>query len=390
MESLFQVLDILLFIVFAANTLYLFIFSIASLFNLSGIDGETSLRKRISVLIPAYKEDAVVEDCVASCMRQDYPESLYDVIVISDKMNIETDKRLEGIYGAHVIKVNFENSTKAKALNFAMDRIGDYDIAVVLDADNTVERDFLWQINRAFSKRGVRIIQCHRTAKNMNTKMALLDAVSEEINNSIFRKGHIRLGFSAALIGSGMAFCYPLYKDVMKTVDAVGGFDRALELTFLKMKERIDYLPNVYVYDEKVQNKETFSNQRRRWMSAQIHYLGRFIGAVPEAFLRGNFDFCDKLLQQMTIPRVMLLGMSGIFSIAASFFGAAYSLKWWILFCLLISALLIAVPRKLYSFRLLLALFELPHSFCLMVLNIFRLRGSNKTFIHTPHGEINK
>ena len=32
--------------------------------------------------------------------------------------------------------------------------------------------------------------------KNMNTDIALLDAAIEEMNNSIFRKGHIRLGFS--------------------------------------------------------------------------------------------------------------------------------------------------------------------------------------------------
>jgi len=35
--------------------------------------------------------------------------------------------------------------------------------------------------------------------------LALLDGISEEINNNIFRKGHQTLGLSSALIGSGMA-----------------------------------------------------------------------------------------------------------------------------------------------------------------------------------------
>jgi hypothetical protein len=49
-------------------------------------------------------------------------------------------------------------------------------------------------------------VQGHRTAKNTNNSWAILDAISEEINNNIFRKGHRVLGLSSAIIGSGMAF----------------------------------------------------------------------------------------------------------------------------------------------------------------------------------------
>ena len=48
--------------------------------------------------------------------------------------------------------------------------------------------------------------------RTKDTNTAVLDAVSEEINNSIFRKGHTRLGFSSGLSGSGMAFEYDLFK----------------------------------------------------------------------------------------------------------------------------------------------------------------------------------
>ena len=49
--------------------------------------------------------------------------------------------------------------------------------------------NFLKKINAAFAH-GYVAVQGHRTAKNMNTSWAILDAVSEEINNNIFRKGH--------------------------------------------------------------------------------------------------------------------------------------------------------------------------------------------------------
>lgn len=66
-------------------------------------------------------------------------------------------------------------------------------------------------INDLFANPDVEAVQTHRIAKNMNNDMALLDAVSEEINNTIFRLGHAKLGLSAALIGSGMAFRYDLF-----------------------------------------------------------------------------------------------------------------------------------------------------------------------------------
>jgi cellulose synthase/poly-beta-1,6-N-acetylglucosamine synthase-like glycosyltransferase len=66
-------------------------------------------------------------------------------------------------------------------------------------------------------------VQGHRTAKNTNNSWAILDAISEEINNNIFRKGHRVLGLSSAIIGSGMAFRYNYFKALMSTVTAVGG-----------------------------------------------------------------------------------------------------------------------------------------------------------------------
>ena len=80
-----------------------------------------------------------------------------------------------------------------------------YDIALIIDADNIINSSYLVELNNAFADSKVQVVQTHRVAKNLNTNMAYLDAISEEINNSIFRLGHVNLGMSAALIGSGMA-----------------------------------------------------------------------------------------------------------------------------------------------------------------------------------------
>lgn len=382
----FYIVEVIAFVVFAINIVYLLFFSAASLYKKKVEVGIVSDEKKIAVLIPAYKEDTVIFECVESCLHQKYPIGKYDIVVISDRMKEETNQKLMSL-SVKLVKVVFENSTKAKALNFAMDTIGDqYDIAVVLDADNVVDENFLRDINAAFVSKDIQLLQLHRTAKNTNTSLAILDAVSEEINNSIFRLGHTNVGLSAALIGSGMAFDYSLFKKIMLSIDAVGGFDRALELTFLHAGKKIHYLHDVYVWDEKVQFHSDFSRQRRRWLSAQLHYLDKFLPNVGPALLKGNWDFCDKLFQQMSIPRLILLGTTFIMAVSFSFFNEAIALRWWILCFLLWLALFIATPRSLLNRKLLVAMFQLPYSFLLMSANLFRLKNANKKFIHTSHG----
>lgn len=382
----YNVVDVILFVLFLINIGYLLVFSIASLFRQKERHSDSLEAKRIAILIPAYKEDAVIGECVGSCLNQQYPKERYDVVVISDRMTDATNETLQQL-PIKLVKVYFESSTKSKALNTAMDQLGDeYDIAVVLDADNIIFPDFLTQINNLFQHDDVQIVQAHRCAKNINTSLALLDALSEEINNGIFRKGHVKLGFSAALIGSGMAFDYSLFKTSMLSIDAIGGFDRALELNLLREGKRIHYLPYTDVLDEKIQHGGDFSRQRRRWLSAQIHYLKRAIQHVPRAVMEGKWDFCDKVFQQTSIPRVLLIGFTTIFALFWSLVDISLSIKWWVLLLVLIVALLLAVPRKLYKVESFYALLQLPYYFLLMVLNLFRIKGANKKFIHTRHG----
>ena len=242
MEHILNIFDWLLYIWFAINILYLLVYSLASRRRDLPLPPPAKEHKRFAILIPAYREDAVIHECVHSCLEQDYPADCFDTVVISDRMQPETNASL-AVLPVRLVEVHFEKSTKSKSLNAAMAAIGnDYDIALVLDADNVIPYDYLSDINDLFANPEVEIVQTHRSAKNLNNDMALLDAISEEINNTIFRLGHAKLGLSAALIGSGMAFRYDLFRDTMADIKAVGGFDRELELTLLYRGKRFYYV----------------------------------------------------------------------------------------------------------------------------------------------------
>ncbi len=211
LKIILLVIETILFIYLFLATFYIFIYSVAGLFYRQKQKENVSKIRKFAVLIPGYKEDAVIVHVAKEATLQNYPKDKFDVIVIADTFRKETLDALHKL-PIQVVEVVFEVSKKSKALNKCMEIIGnDYDVAFILDADNIMKKDVLTKVNAAFD-RGFDAVQGHRTAKNLNAAFAILDALSEEINNHIFRKGHRVLGISSALIGSGMGLDYPLFK----------------------------------------------------------------------------------------------------------------------------------------------------------------------------------
>lgn len=390
--------QILLYIYLLSATFYIFLFAFAGLFYRGKKPQAVGKLRKFAVLIPGYKEDAVIVNVAKQALNQNYPKDKYEVIVIADSFAKET---LDTLYKLpiRVVVVEFEVSKKSKALNKCMSVIGDdYDVAFILDADNIMEADVLEKINAAFD-RGFDAVQGHRTAKNLNANFAILDAMSEEINNHIFRKGHRVLGLSSALIGSGMGLDYQLFKTTMATVDSVGE-DKEVELKIIKRNYLIEYVNNALIYDEKTQKSDVFVNQRRRWIAAQLDYFrSHFFDGLKDLIMKGNIDYFDKVLQMIQPPRILL---TGILFILCCFYAMVYFLPykelqlwfvpgfyyWLGIFSATALALLFSIPGSFYNKKTFFALLRLPHGFFLMIVSLLKIKGASKKFLHTTHSHV--
>jgi cellulose synthase/poly-beta-1,6-N-acetylglucosamine synthase-like glycosyltransferase len=383
-------LESILLLYFGYVSGYSFLLSLGGLFYKEKKAPKASETRKIAVLIPSYKEDKVIVGVAEDALRQNYPAECFDVVVIADSLRYSTLERLRAL-PIKVIEVSFEKSTKVKALNRAMEVLGDdYDFAVILDADNMMERNFLSKLNNLFAL-GYHAIQGRRDPKNQNTSMALLDGLSETINNFIYRQGTVSLGMSASLNGSGMAFEYGIYKQIMAGMDSIGGFDRELELKLIERNIKVYFAKSAIVYDEKVENTEVFERQRRRWISSQFFYLKKYFGPGCVSLLKGNFSFFNSaVLRNIQLPRLLNLGLLTVFT-GLSFLLGTYLIvsspwTWFALWSLSVLAMAFAIPPKFYSIRLLKSILLVPAIFVKMFLLLFKLKGANRTFIHTPHG----
>jgi cellulose synthase/poly-beta-1,6-N-acetylglucosamine synthase-like glycosyltransferase len=378
--------------------LYLLVFALAGIFYKQRSYYSVRKKNNIVLLIPVYREDEIILQTVTNVLSQNYPSNHFDVIVIADQLKEETIKRLTS-FPIQVIQVSFEKSTKAKSIKYALKQTStDYDILMILDSDNLLGQDCLEKVNHAFQK-GFNVIQLHRTAKNRNTATAVLDAASEEINNHIFRKGHRSLGLSSALIGSGMAFDYPLFKKIMMESDIEDnpGEDREIYLELLKANHVCEYIDSALVYDEKVQSGKVLEKQRTRWLSAQLQYAKRFwISDLPKTFTY-NIHYLDYAVQTLLLPRVLLLLVTFMLLALSLLISAIIDLPliisnglWSILFAGNVLSLGLSVYGHLSLTELKMAVINLPKTSWSFIKALMRSSSKQRDFIHTPKEFINE
>ncbi len=391
---IFRSIEILIFVWCALVTLYMFVYATFSLFYKEKNNKKNGKMKisnysdapRIAVIIPAFKEDSVILKTAESALQQTYPTGKFQIIVVADSLQRSTIWKLNQL-PIKLLEVSFENSTKAKAINTALNSISqNFDIAIVLDADNIISSDFLQLMAEAFQQ-GHSAIQGHRMAKNLNSPYALLDAISEEINNNLFSKGQRYLGMSSRLTGSGMGFEFNLFKDLMSNINAVGGFDKELELQLIKSNVKIYYLDNANILDEKVCKKDVLAKQRTRWIASQFHYLKKYIvSGIIELVLNRNVDYFNKTFQLAIPPRVfmvllLLIGTSlSLLNPTSDLF-----INWIVTFAIYLMVFIIAFPRKYLGLKLFSLCFAIPRAMLKIVFATPNLFSANKKFIHTPH-----
>ena len=341
-------IDWLLFIGVSLTVAYVVFFSLAALVSKHSNVPKAKRQSRFIVLIPAYKDDQVILNTVKSILSQTYPQRLFDVTVISDHQDEMTNMRLAQ-YPITLLAPNFEKSNKAKSLQYAILNLPEfkiYDVVVILDADNIVGPEFLEQLNDAYEAAGTRAIVTHKQPQNRDTSAARLSTIFEEINNSVFRRGHITLGFSSAIMGSGVAYEFEWFKNNIMKVRGMAE-DKELEAMLIRQRIYIDYFDDIYVYDKKKREATEFNRQHRYWVLEQMYSAIKNARYLPAAFLNRQYDLIDKIVQWLLLPRTILFIIVFIMCLGLPFIYFSLAIKWWIVTIIWGFSLAIATPNEL-------------------------------------------
>lgn len=380
--------DIIIFFIVAFFIGYDLLFVIASFFKRKHTSIQEKKTQYFAVIFAAYKEDLVICESVENFLQQEYPKDKYQVVVVSDHMQEETNKALAKL-PINLMIPNFEQSMKHRSITYALDRLDGFDRIVILDADNLVEKDFLKNINES-TQSGI-VLQAHRTHKNANTPVAIWDGISEEINNTIYRKGRVNMGISSALIGSGMIFDFEWLKQNMRKCDTFAE-DKELEIFLASENIFVDYANDIFVYDEKTSKQEVMLRQRSRWFHAQILAFSIINHHLSLHSL--NKNYIDKIIQWIPFPRVLKFLVIFIILSIESIVAFSFATKWYILLIIGILTYLSAIPKKMYTKDFGISTFKFPYLIIVLIksyiISLYRIKNNDISFQNTPHDIISK
>lgn len=340
--------DLTFFIFVSMTVVYMGVFAMASMFSQHQEVPKTRVENRFIILIPAYKNGPSALQTVQSILGQTYPQRQFDVTVIADHLDEMSNFHLAQC-PITLLTPNFMKSSRAKSLQLAINNLPQfklYDIAVVLHPGNIVEPEFLTQLNEAYEAAGTKAIQCHMLSQNRDTASARLSAIFEEINNSIFRRGHATLGLSAAAASSAMAFDFNWFKTNIMTTKTSWD-DKELESRLLRQHIFVDYFDDIMVFSEKTRNAEDFNRQRGRWLLSHLYTILRNIRYLPGALIQRHYDLADKIIQWMLLPRILMMGIIIAMGIVMPFIYFTLALKWWALFAIVLFIFALATPNYL-------------------------------------------
>lgn len=240
---------------------------------------------RFACLIPARNEENVIGDIIHSLKLQNYPDDLYDIYVIPNNCNDNTEAVARDS-GAIILNCSAPVNKKGDVLHRVFrlltpethdlnsEQIGtlnydgfDYDAFCVFDADNYVDAEFLASMNDAFLS-GVKIAKGQLRAKNpKNSWVSGCYALYYGLFETIYNRSRAVLGLSAKLVGTGFMVSRDLIVEMGGWNTETIAEDAEFSALCSERGVRIHWVPSAITFDEAPTTFNVSLKQRHRWCS---------------------------------------------------------------------------------------------------------------------------
>jgi cellulose synthase/poly-beta-1,6-N-acetylglucosamine synthase-like glycosyltransferase len=304
-------LDILTLIVGVVYFLYWGFCAVVSLVKKPSI-APSAPPKNLAVVCSARNEEAVIGNLINSVQAQNYAKDKVDVWILSDNSDDKTAE-VARENGAFVVERNDpDNVGKGYALKYFFDQLIEtgqdkkYDAFIILDADNTLDEDFLSKMNDFYAL-GYDVITSYRNSKNISSNWVSANHSLWFIRESrMLNQSRQMLGVNCHIGGTGFLVSADLirknkgWKHFLLTEDLEFTIDSILHGV------KIGYQQEAVFYDEQpITMKQSF-RQRIRWCKGFLQVF-RYYGSqlFLRAFQKHDFSCID--LSLLVFPWIFFI-----------------------------------------------------------------------------------
>jgi len=233
----------------------------------------------VSILVPAYNEELVIENTINSLLSSDY--SKYEIIVIDDGSQDNTSRVVAYNFGAdkRVQLITVPNAGKASALNTGL-RYARGEIVIALDADTLFAPNTVAALAHRFYDKRLGAIAGNAKVGNRVNVVTRWQALEYITSQNMDRRAFASLNCITVVPGAVGAWRKDLLVDV-------GGFpsdtlaeDQDLTLRIRRLGYHIGYEETAIAWTEAPHNLRSLAKQRFRWAYGTLQCMWKHRDAL--------------------------------------------------------------------------------------------------------------
>lgn len=266
--------------------------------------------KTFAVFVAAHNEEQVVGALLENLKTLNYPKEFYDVFVICDNCTDRTADVVRQHTGMNaMVRKHATLRGKGHAIEWMLKELWklpqSYDAVVILDADNLVSPNFLYEMNTDLCG-GARVIQGYLDTKNPDDSwITSAYGITYWYCNRLWQLPRKNLKMANFLGGTGMCFDSALLKEMGWGATSLV---EDLEFTVRCVQRGVYPIMNyeAKVYDEKPLTFQASSRQRLRWMQGHFTVARKyFFPLLWQSFKDKSIVKFDTALYTITVYNVI-------------------------------------------------------------------------------------
>jgi cellulose synthase/poly-beta-1,6-N-acetylglucosamine synthase-like glycosyltransferase len=335
-----------------------------------------------AIIVTAYEEINTIIPVVSSLLLLKYKK--YLIYIVADNCDISNLKFDDD--RVIILRPETTLSSNTRSHFYAIKRFKrEHNRITIIDSDNLVEPEYLDELNIYFDS-GFNAVQGLRSAKNLDTIIACLDAARDIYYHFYSGKILFEAGSSATLDGSGMAFTTSLYNECLGHHDIDGaGFDKILQKEIVLRGNRIAFAENAIVYDEKTSRSDQLVKQRARWINTWFRYFKFGFTIALKGIIGFNWNQFLFGIVLLRPPLFIFLLLSAFCMTVDFFIFPQQSMIWFFGFLLFIIGFFLALIMSNADKRIYISLRGIPKFMYMQVLSLIKMKNANKISIATQH-----
>jgi len=241
---------------------------------------------RLLFLVPAHNEEQLIDSCVRSIARMQYPPERFRVVVVADNCTDRT-AALARVAGAQCLeRLEPARPGKPRAIAWAIERLplGLYDAVVIIDADTILHQQFASAL-ASRAPLGSKAVQAFFDVRNPQASpLTHMAAVHATAIHELAYPLKQRAGLNVPLVGNGMCLGTEILARFGWRAFSIAE-DCEMYALLTARGVPVECAPGARLYAEEARSLEQSATQRQRWTAGRLTVLAR----VARGILRSHY-----------------------------------------------------------------------------------------------------